>query len=345
VTCDGRDDDCNGAIDDGFMAETTSCGLGVCAQTGETVCSNGAMRDTCVAGAPTSTLDDATFPGNGRDDDCDGTIDEDSVSTCDTTPKTFAAGTFAVSVPAGCTKVTVQLWGGGGGSGARSSGDNGTPGRGGAGGYATSTLTIDGALQLLVGSGGKGCGAGGVSPQPANYSGGAGGEGDITSTDGKPGADTVVAGGGAGGNSTKAGGKGHYGGGGGGGGSNAAWPPYAGAGGGGGAATALLMRGTLAAVAGGGGGGGGMTGFGALAAGPAGNGGEGCAGNGASGNSDGGGGGGGGKCVGTTMQQGTNGVPANNTSLPGSQARGGVPTGSTDCIAGNAGYAILTFGP
>lgn len=52
ATCDGVDDDCNGAVDDGFVPAATSCGTGACAATGATSCVGGSVVDSCVPGAP-----------------------------------------------------------------------------------------------------------------------------------------------------------------------------------------------------------------------------------------------------------------------------------------------------
>src|SRR5262249_18885949 len=61
-TCDGLDNDCNGAVD-GFA---TACGVGRCAANG--TCNAGV--DTCTPAASTAEV------CNGLDDDCDGTVDD-----------------------------------------------------------------------------------------------------------------------------------------------------------------------------------------------------------------------------------------------------------------------------
>jgi hypothetical protein len=74
-TCNGKDDDCNGTIDD--IAET-SCEMAVA-----TLC-GGAGRLVCREGAPLCEL--ASEPQaetcNGKDDDCDGKIDELPSAPC-----------------------------------------------------------------------------------------------------------------------------------------------------------------------------------------------------------------------------------------------------------------------
>jgi hypothetical protein len=75
--CDGVDDDCDGATDESFVGTPTSCGVGVCAATGTTVCVSGAIVDTCSAGAPTGGDADC----DAADNDCDGSVDESFVGT------------------------------------------------------------------------------------------------------------------------------------------------------------------------------------------------------------------------------------------------------------------------
>lgn len=74
--CNGVDEDCDGIADDDYVNTPTSCGVGACSSTGELVCIDGELQDTCAAGNGT-----ADNNCNGIDDDCDGDIDEDYVIT------------------------------------------------------------------------------------------------------------------------------------------------------------------------------------------------------------------------------------------------------------------------
>jgi hypothetical protein len=76
--CNGSDDDCDGTVDEDFVASTTSCGRGPCVAQGQLVCRNGRTTDTCAAGDPLSSTD-ATC--DAVDDDCDGSVDEDFVAS------------------------------------------------------------------------------------------------------------------------------------------------------------------------------------------------------------------------------------------------------------------------
>ncbi|MBW2263137.1 MAG: hypothetical protein JRG91_14290, partial [Deltaproteobacteria bacterium] len=74
TTCDGVDDDCDGSFDEEYVPY--SCGAGICQR--DSVCSGGA--DSCSPGSPSSTSD---LICDGRDEDCDGSTDEDYVTLRD----------------------------------------------------------------------------------------------------------------------------------------------------------------------------------------------------------------------------------------------------------------------
>lgn len=64
--CNGRDDDCNGTIDDGL--EVLHCGVGACAR--DVPSCGGGQVQSCVPGSPQPET------CNGLDDDCNGAVDE-----------------------------------------------------------------------------------------------------------------------------------------------------------------------------------------------------------------------------------------------------------------------------
>ena len=120
-----------------------------------------------------------------------------------------AGGPYTTTVPAGCTQVTMQLWGGGAGAGGA--------GNCGGGGYIAGTYSVSAgtSIYVYVGGGGvswdtSGSGTGGTNGGGAGYPGGAGGGGcsaistiDYSSWQSSmPGIFIVAAGGGGGGGST-----------------------------------------------------------------------------------------------------------------------------------------------
>ena len=95
--CDGKDNDCNGTIDDhqpqvshqdGTVASPQSCNdgkIGTCEGVGQFQCDDGSFAGSTPGGnLPGPAVCDITSPGaapgaetcNGRDDDCDGFVDE-----------------------------------------------------------------------------------------------------------------------------------------------------------------------------------------------------------------------------------------------------------------------------
>jgi hypothetical protein len=74
--CNGVDDNCNGAIDEAFANLGLSCsngGVGACGANGRFVCAADGRSAVCNAPPPGAA---ATEVCNGRDDDCDGLVDE-----------------------------------------------------------------------------------------------------------------------------------------------------------------------------------------------------------------------------------------------------------------------------
>ena len=100
--CNGEDDDCDGAIDDDLDPTPTTCGLGVCAASGELICEAGAWIDTCAAVAPTG--DDADC--DGLDDDCDGLVDEHYTPTATSCGQGVCAALGALICEAGALSDT-----------------------------------------------------------------------------------------------------------------------------------------------------------------------------------------------------------------------------------------------
>jgi len=87
LLCDGKDDDCDGAIDEGLVAVACTAGSEACLLAGVSAC-DGAGGVRCDASGPAP----AELCSNGADDDCDGATDADDA---DCTPAAPAAGSGA----------------------------------------------------------------------------------------------------------------------------------------------------------------------------------------------------------------------------------------------------------
>jgi alpha-tubulin suppressor-like RCC1 family protein len=94
ATCDGRDDDCDGRVDEKFESLATTCGVGACAKTGVLTCSGGVPTDSCNPGAPGADDIDC----DGVDDDCDGAPDQDY----DSVPTSCGKGACAATGETDC---------------------------------------------------------------------------------------------------------------------------------------------------------------------------------------------------------------------------------------------------
>ena len=77
--CDGLDQDSDGINDEDYQPANTECGIGLCANSGQLLCQNGVLVDSC------SPLGAEGGDGcDGADNDCDDKIDEDfTASTTD----------------------------------------------------------------------------------------------------------------------------------------------------------------------------------------------------------------------------------------------------------------------
>ena len=110
--CDGVDNDCDGAVDDGIAPVATACGVGACAAAGSQSCVAGVLVDDCVPATPS-----AEVCTDGLDNDCDGlsdgadTVDCPPVGACDgfvPQPTQCGVGACAASGTTTCTDVGGQ---------------------------------------------------------------------------------------------------------------------------------------------------------------------------------------------------------------------------------------------
>ncbi len=103
--CDGRDDDCNGGVDEGCSCtagDSRSCGssIGACVP-GTQSCTTGAWGDCTGATLPTPEVCD------GKDDDCNGSVDEGCACTA---PATQVCGTDVGVCQTGTQSCDAGFW-------------------------------------------------------------------------------------------------------------------------------------------------------------------------------------------------------------------------------------------
>jgi hypothetical protein len=73
--CDGKDNNCDGAVDEDFktLGDVCNVGKGACAASGKMVCKKDGSAVECSVKAGTATKEVC----DGKDNDCDGAVDED----------------------------------------------------------------------------------------------------------------------------------------------------------------------------------------------------------------------------------------------------------------------------
>lgn len=78
--CNGKDDDCNGKIDETFPTKGNKChaGKGICINLGTFVCATDQKSVQCNARPGISQKEEC----NGKDDDCDGRVDDIAKKSC-----------------------------------------------------------------------------------------------------------------------------------------------------------------------------------------------------------------------------------------------------------------------
>ena len=92
--CNNIDDDCNGRVDDGFERDGTKCfaGDGECRSEGSYACSPDGSSSVCSAKAKPPS----TEVCDGKDNDCDGEIDDGDVDGTGASCQTGQAGACSV---------------------------------------------------------------------------------------------------------------------------------------------------------------------------------------------------------------------------------------------------------
>ncbi|MBI4843511.1 MAG: putative metal-binding motif-containing protein [Nitrospirae bacterium] len=76
AVCNGIDNDCDGSTDEHYVVTPTTCGLGICAATGQNQCVSGVVVNTCTPGSPaTESPLVAGTCSDSLDNDCDGLTD------------------------------------------------------------------------------------------------------------------------------------------------------------------------------------------------------------------------------------------------------------------------------
>ncbi|MDD5331877.1 MAG: putative metal-binding motif-containing protein [Candidatus Nanoarchaeia archaeon] len=89
-SCNNIDNNCDGFVDESYVATETTCGVGICASAGLMQCVSGIESDTCVAGIP------GTEECNGLDDNCNGFTDEELTAPIADNQNGICAGSLKI---------------------------------------------------------------------------------------------------------------------------------------------------------------------------------------------------------------------------------------------------------
>jgi hypothetical protein len=113
--CDGLDNDCDGTVDNGLANKT--CGQGECFRSVPactTTTDGGVAPNTCVAGTGNFPVEVCDTANAGKDDDCDGLVDENCACTDGATQSCYSGspGTLGKGVcVAGTQTCSGGAWG------------------------------------------------------------------------------------------------------------------------------------------------------------------------------------------------------------------------------------------
>lgn len=80
--CNGKDDDCDAAVDEDVVGASCALNLGVCANALQ-ACVSGALEQLCTAASYGPDYEVAETRCDNKDNDCDGQVDEDLTQLCE----------------------------------------------------------------------------------------------------------------------------------------------------------------------------------------------------------------------------------------------------------------------
>jgi len=83
TNCNNVDENCSGTPDEGYVPTSTNCGTGVCVSTGQNICQNGVIVNTCTPATPQTEGPPGTPTcSDGLDNNCNGLTDMADNAAC-----------------------------------------------------------------------------------------------------------------------------------------------------------------------------------------------------------------------------------------------------------------------